>query len=43
MNCKEFSEGIDGFKSRPILYNKLIEQHKREHPDCVCKITRLSI
>lgn len=38
-----FMDGIKDFKSRPLLYNKLIEQHKRQNPNCTCDVDYIEI
>ena len=41
MKCSVFKKDIDEFKSHPILYNKLIEMHKRDSDNCNCKLRRI--
>ena len=43
MECAMFIKSINEFRSRPILFNKLIEMHKRETPDCSCKLEYIII
>jgi len=38
MKCEMFSRGISAFRSRPILYQMLIEKHLKENSNCVCKL-----
>jgi len=43
MKCEDFEKNICEFKHHPILFNKLIEQHKRENKDCTCKVDYIDL
>ena len=43
MECEMFIKSINEFKHHPILFNKLVEMHKRETPNCTCELEYINI
>ena len=43
MDCKTFKEGINVFRRNPILFNRLLEKHMKENPNCNCNIKYIDI
>jgi len=43
MKCEMFIKSINEFRARPILFNKLVEKHKRENKNCTCNIEYIDI
>lgn len=41
MDCKTFRNGIDAFKSRPLLYQALIRKHIKDNPNCSCNVKEI--
>ena len=39
MDCKMFKDGINEFKTRPILFNILLTDHLKENPDCSVRVS----
>ena len=38
MNCETFIKSINEFRTRPILFNRLLDQHKKQNENCSCNI-----